>query len=102
MALSPAPPLLLAVLLAPQAGTGAGHVTAAALARRSEFVFLGTVQQLHASNVSLVPADDPTAEGRVEDILLGPKVLNGFTGRNITVRLARPQSVRPQQRAVFF
>jgi hypothetical protein len=72
------------------------------LSDQSDFVFLGTVRQLHASSMPIVPASESTAIVRVDQILKGSDLVSDIQGKDITVQLAKAQSVKAGQRLIFF
>ena len=72
------------------------------LLRRSSFVFAGTVREVRASTVKLVPAGDNTAVVRVDRIVKGADTVGEFTGEDVTVVLQEPRSVGPGGRFTFF
>jgi hypothetical protein len=71
-------------------------------AQAAEFVFVGAVQRVGASDIPTIPASDATAVVAVEEVLHAPDALVGFGGQEVTVRLAAPGSVSEGQRATFF
>jgi hypothetical protein len=70
------------------------------MAAKASFVFLGTVQQLQASNLPEVSDKSNTAIVHVDRTIQSPQVLSHYTGQDITVQLAQPVSVGDQ--VVFF
>lgn len=73
------------------------------LIQRSGFIFKGTVQRLASSNVRSLPESPSTIIVRVDQILKGPKALESFTGRDVTVQLLqRASRFRQGQQAVFY
>jgi hypothetical protein len=95
-------------LLAAALGLWSGAIVSAqqasleALTRESQFIFRGTVERPGAANVSAVEAGADTAVVRVDQVVDGPAFVRGFTGLEVTVKLARPGSVRKGEQAVFF
>jgi hypothetical protein len=71
------------------------------LARQSRFIFQGTVRQSGA-NMAAVPPSPANAVVHVERVLAAPRQLGDFTGRDITVLLAKSESPKVGQSAVFF
>lgn len=74
----------------------------AELTRAAQFVFRGTVQRVEASNLEIVPADSGTAVVRVDEVLKAAPSLGEFTGREVTVKLAKPGDATAGEQAVFF
>src|SRR5215472_904845 len=72
------------------------------LVRRSPLIFRGTIQQLHAATMSVVPVDDATAVVHVERVLDAPSTLADPTGRDITVQLRATDGAAVRQGAIFF
>jgi hypothetical protein len=73
-----------------------------ALTQESQFIFRGTVVRPGAANVAAVQAGPETAVVRVDEVVDGPRFLLGFTGLEVTVKLASPGSVTKGEQAVFF
>lgn len=97
--------VLLAAALTASGGTaafGQPPGTVPDMARAAQLVFRGTVQRAGASNVSILRAADDTAVVRVDQVLKAAASLGDITGREITVKLREPGSVRPGDSAVFF
>jgi hypothetical protein len=59
------------------------------LAQQSQFAFQGTVQRLHATTMSDLPATDRTVVVRVDQVIHAPESLGDWTGKEITVQLGR-------------
>jgi hypothetical protein len=72
------------------------------LARSSQFVFHGTVNRLEASTLAQLPAHERTAVVNVDEVIHSPATLDDFTGKEITVLLAKPDADKPGEQAVFF
>jgi len=70
--------------------------------QKSSYMFVGTVQKVNATTMSMVPATDRTAVVRVDEVLYAAKTLADFTGREVTVQLSEARSVRVGQRLAFF
>lgn len=69
----------------------------------SKFVFKGRVLKLNATTMpDNVPATDRTVIVKVEEVILAPETLDDFTGREITLLLLKPGSVKAQEQSVFF
>ena len=69
--------------------------------RDSQFVVAGSVERL-GTTMPIDPAVQNTGVFRIEEILSGPPVLNGFAGRDITVVFWDLDHVRQGNRAVLF
>lgn len=72
------------------------------LTRVAQFVFRGTIQRIEASNLKIVKADSGTAVVRVDEVLKAAPSLGDFTGRDVTVKLAKPGDATAGEQAVFF
>jgi hypothetical protein len=72
------------------------------LVRQSRFIFKGTVEKLGAATMSAAQANDRTAVVKVNEIIHAPRILGDLTGKEITVQLAEPGTVKERQQAVFF
>src|SRR4051812_47063888 len=72
------------------------------LIQRSGFIFRGTVQRAGASNVKALPDAPNTVIVRVDEILKSPSILEPLRGKDVTVQLLRPGTVKERQQAVFF
>jgi hypothetical protein len=72
------------------------------LTRRAEFVFRGTVQKPAAANLEVVEADARTAIVRVDEVLKAADTLDDFTGREVTLFLRQPDSVKAGEQRIFF
>lgn len=73
----------------------------AALIRSSQYIFEGTVEKLHASNVKLLPASDQTVLVRVNSMLRAPQGMS-FSGKDVTIYSQAASQFKPGERAVFF
>jgi hypothetical protein len=71
------------------------------LARRSTFIFSGTVERTAAATLATVPVDDATAVVRVDRVFRAPEILGDQTDRRITVQLLK-MDVKEGTRALFF
>lgn len=71
------------------------------LARRSPFIFSGTVERTAAATFPAVPVDDATAVVHVERVFRAPEVLGDQTDRRITVQLLKAD-MKEGARALFF
>jgi hypothetical protein len=72
------------------------------LVRQSSLVFTGTVKKLNATTVPMVSASQSTAIVRVEEIVHNAGVVTDIAGKEITVELLAPGSVKPGERAMFY
>lgn len=72
------------------------------MTRAAQLVFRGTVQKVGASNLKAIEPAGDTAVVRIEDVLKAPASLEDFTGREVTVKLRQPGSVRAGDARVFF
>ena len=72
------------------------------LTRQSSFIFTGTVQELNATTVSALPASEKTVVVRVDEVLRNAGVVTDIQGKNITVQLINPGTLKVGERAVFF
>jgi hypothetical protein len=72
------------------------------LARKTRFVFRGTVQKLKAANIPEVQDTSETAIIHVDEIIQAPPALSHYTGRDITVALIDPTGVTAGAQFVFF
>lgn len=72
------------------------------LVRQSRFIFKGTVEKLGAATMSAAPINDRTAVVKVDQVIHAPQILDDLTGKDITVQLAEPGTLKERQQAVFF
>jgi hypothetical protein len=72
------------------------------LLKRSNFVFVGTVVQTHASNLSSVPGSQQTTLVHVDRVLHGASLLADSLGHVITVRSERSADHKVGQTSTFF
>lgn len=72
------------------------------LTREAQLIFQGTVQKVRATNLEAVEANGNTAVVRVDEVLKAPPTLDDFTGREVTVWLAEPDSASPGEQMVLF
>ncbi len=99
-------PLLLAALLLAGSFVAAGLAEAAEakpvkdLVRSAQLVFRGTVQEIGATNLSIVEPNAETALVRVDEVLKADGTLDDFTGHQVTVFLREAASAGDQH--VFF
>jgi hypothetical protein len=87
---------------APVPGQGRDSNAVKDLTRRAEFIFRGTVQKPGAANLEVVEASARTAVVRVDEVLKAADTLDDFTGREVTVFLRQPGSVRAGDQGTFF
>ena len=66
------------------------------------FVFEGTVKSLSASNVTAVPADEKTAVVQVDHVRHAPRVLAGFAGKEVTLRMGPSEKLAAGEKAIFY
>src|SRR5437868_2046159 len=82
------------------------HETAGGLAEqlsvKSDFIFKGTVQKVNASTLSVLPATEATAIVRVDEIVQAKAPDDSFRGKDITVLLSKPGSMKVGQQSIFF
>lgn len=71
------------------------------LARKSTFVFRGTIETLKASTLS-IPTEGRTAVVRVDEILDAPSDLRSLGGKQVTVRLLTPAQEKERTSRIFF
>jgi hypothetical protein len=72
------------------------------LARQAGLIFTGTVVELAASTVAVLPASDDLVVVRVDRRLRVDPLLGDLGGKTITVKAASPKTLRVGQQAVFF
>jgi hypothetical protein len=72
------------------------------LAEQARFVFDGTVRKLKASTIPQVDDKNRTVIVRVNKIRQSPPSLSHYGGQDITVKLAKGESVKVAQQATFF
>jgi hypothetical protein len=72
------------------------------LTRKADLVFRGTVQRVGAANLSAVTPGADTAVVRIEEFLKAPDDVQGFAGREVTVKLLAAGSAKAGEQAVFF
>ena len=77
-------------------------MSAQRLTVEAQFVFRGTVAQRGAVTMDEVPLTRESLIVRVDEILDGPPVLEGFAGREITVQLDRGMRVTSGKAYVFY
>jgi hypothetical protein len=89
--------------------TGIGVVEAAdvpasfeALAQKSRFIFVGTVTRVKSASMLGVPVSGHTVVVRVDQTLRSGKTLDDFTGKEVTVYLAKPGSAAVGETSIFF
>ena len=75
----------------------------AAISKESaKFIFEGKVTKTKAGNVKAIAGTDQSAVVEIERVLSAPEPLVAFTGRNVTVQLAKGEQVKQGQRATFY
>jgi hypothetical protein len=75
----------------------------AAISKESaKLIFEGKVTKTKAANVKAISGTDQSAVVAIERVLSAPEPLVAFTGRNVTVRLAKGERVKQGQRATFY
>jgi hypothetical protein len=84
------------------AAVSMGQPSQDSLIGQARFIFQGTVQKLHSSNVATLPASERTIVVRVDTVLRAPRTLDNFAGRDVTVYLKSSLSPKPGQQAIFF
>jgi hypothetical protein len=72
------------------------------LAGKASFIFRGTVQRVNAATLREVSDTKNTAIVRVDQTVQAPKVLNHYTGKEITVYLPDLAGIKAGDQAVFF
>jgi hypothetical protein len=71
-------------------------------ARSAPFVFFATVRQPGGSQVEMLESEEyPTAVVRVDEVISAPEAVGDLTGREITVRLSDPRTLRRGSRYLF-
>src|SRR6266849_2593173 len=82
----------------------AGQPVAAGSAaiRAAGFIFRGTVQKTHASNVSALPASARTIVVRVDENLKATPEIASVLGKEVTVEMRRTLNLKEGQQAVFY
>ena len=83
-------------------GGGRWSLLSRDLTKQSDFVFEGAIQRIGDVTSRGVQATPSTAVVHVEKVLKGPRVLAGFTGREITVLSDERSDPSSRKRAVFF
>ncbi|HXU31308.1 MAG TPA: hypothetical protein VN851_12080 [Thermoanaerobaculia bacterium] len=91
---------LFACLVPGALAAAAGVPSVESLTRSADFIFLGSVIQAGAANLSIVEPSSRTAIARVEEVLHAGRALDDFTGREVTVLLRAP--LVAGDRRVFF
>jgi RNase P/RNase MRP subunit POP5 len=72
------------------------------LVRRSQFIFLGTVEKAGATAEVNITAEASRAIVRVDRVLRAPELFQAVQGRRVTVQLHRDLPVKNGDAAVFF
>jgi len=68
----------------------------------AKFIFEGRVAKTKSGNVKAIAGTDQSAVVAVERVVSAPESLVAFTGRNVTVRLAKGERLKQGQRATFY
>src|SRR5262245_27291567 len=68
---------------------------------KADFVFIGTVRLLNSSTVAASDAAG-LAVVRLDQVVEGSAVLQAFVGKDITVRLKQPSTVKAGEERVFY
>lgn len=76
--------------------------TTESLIRQATFVFVGTVVKLNATTMPEVRATESTAIVRVDEVIEGPGAPPDLKGKEITVQLSQPGSVKEGEQTTFF
>ncbi len=77
------------------------NVTEESLTRQATFIFKGTVVKLNATTMSAVRASESTAVVRIDELIDAPGAPSDLPGKEITVQLREPASVRAGQQLFF-
>jgi hypothetical protein len=93
--------LIATILLRSLAPLAAQTPITAAQIQSAGFIFRGTVQKAAASNVKALPSSANTIVVRVDEILKSPTALESVLGKDVTVQLLRPSTLKEQQQAIF-
>ncbi|HEX8170232.1 MAG TPA: hypothetical protein VF824_06815 [Thermoanaerobaculia bacterium] len=72
-----------------------------AVVQHSSFVFTGTILKLQASTPS-IPRENGTAVVRVDEIIDATPDLRSLQGKEVTVRLLRPNATRAGAQRIFY
>ncbi len=72
------------------------------LVQSANFVFIGTVKQLNAVTMSAVKAGDNTIIVTVDEVMKAAGSLKHYIGKDITVQLRQPDSLKRSQQFIFF
>lgn len=72
------------------------------LLNESNFVFRGTVKELNAATMPSVPITKQTVIVHVDQVLKASKMLSGYEGKDITVKLAKGLKPKPGGQAIFY
>src|SRR5260370_39880221 len=78
------------------------NVTEESLTRQATFIFKGTVVKLNATTMSAVRASESTAVVRIDEVIDAPGAPPDLAGKEITVQLREPGSIRAAQQMFFF
>lgn len=70
--------------------------------RNSQFVVAGRVERIGVTTMSMAPSAPNAGVFKIDEILHGPPVLNGFAGKEITVMFNESAVARAGESAVLF
>jgi hypothetical protein len=68
---------------------------------KPNFIFKGTIKKIKSATMSEVPLSDRTAIVKVDEVIDGPKDLQGSLGQEITVELSSKRAARAGQSMIF-
>ncbi len=72
------------------------------LAQHSTIIFAGEVEEVHASNLKILPARESMALVRVKDVFYAPKTMPELRGQQITLEFAKGEALKRGDLAVFY
>src|SRR5437870_8526635 len=94
--------ILLAVALALPGVPAVAQMSRAALVKRSDIIFIGTVTQVGAVAAPEVPASPRTTVVRIDNVLEKPAAVALAPGDWVTVETVRAGSLKPGTQATFY
>ena len=94
--------ILLAVALALPGVPAVAQMSRAALVKRSDIIFIGTVTQVGAVAAPEVPASPRTTVVRIDNVLEKPAAVALAPGDSVTVETVQPGSLKPGTQATFY
>ena len=94
--------ILLAVALALPGVPAVAQMSRAALVKRSDIIFIGTVTQVGAVAAPEVPASPRTTVVRIDNVLEKPAAVALAPGDWVTVETVQPGSLKPGTQATFY